>query len=315
MFTLNEDEKNTINFEKVLDENLLQNLEKQKIIFIIGPTASGKTSLANFLVQKFDAEIFVFDSRQIYKFFNIGTGKDLDSYTKKPKLIDIILPTENFTAFNFKNLAQKEIEATLQNGKKAIVTVGTGLYFDSFIQNFKFGKTDENLRKILNEKSLEDLQKILQEIDEETFEKIDQKNRHRIIRAIEIKKLSNLSSQQMMKSFNDKSKNFKKTSFEILYINRKRENLRKRIDERIVKMVKTENLVLETKNLLEKFNVNLTAFSGIGYKESIEFLKNKISEKDLIEKIQIRTHQYAKRQITWFRKSLQNFSEEKLEIF
>ncbi len=311
MQILNGNDSKSINLEKIINKN--------EVIFIVGPTASGKTALANQISEKIKengSEIFVFDSRQIFKFFNIGTGKDLSSYFIKPKLVDICEPNEIFTAFDFQKKAKEEFEKSIKNHKKIIITIGTGLYFDSFLWSFEFAPTEKTLRKSLETKRLDELQEILKNLDLKIFEKTDSKNPHRIIRAIEAIKLNNKTKLQEKKE-REKNQNFlekEKIPFEIFYLNWNREELKERIDKRIEKMINEDGLILETDFLRKKFSENLPPFSGIGYKESIDFLENRISKNEMIKKIKTRTHQYAKRQITWFRKSLQKFSKEKINL-
>ncbi|KKS45657.1 MAG: tRNA dimethylallyltransferase, partial [Candidatus Azambacteria bacterium GW2011_GWA1_42_19] len=161
-----------------------------KVIVIVGPTASGKSALAIYLAKKLGAEIISADSRQIYRGMDIGTGKVTKTEQKQIKhwLIDIVSPKTNFSAAQFKKLADKKIEDILKLGKLPIIVGGTGFWIKAVIDNVEFPKVkpDWKLRKKLDRKSADALFTMLQNLDLDRAAEIDQFNKVRLIRAIEI---------------------------------------------------------------------------------------------------------------------------------
>ena len=248
------------------------------LIVILGPTASGKTSLSIELAQKFSGEIICADSRTVYKYLNIGTAKP----TKKEQkitphyLLDIIKPDKRFSVAEFQKLAYQKIEKILKRGKVPFLVGGTGLYIDAVCEGFIIPKPIENqkLRKKLLKSSLKQLLQKLQKLDPVTFKKIDKKNKRRIIRALEVCLITGQKFSQLRKK--------SKPDFQVLKIGLKipREILYQKIDKRINQMVQ----------------------AGLVYKEIGEYIRGKLSLKEAIEKAKQKTRQFAKRQITWFKR-------------
>ena len=280
---------------------------KPEVYVIGGPTASGKSKLAVELAKKINGEIISADSMQIYKEMNIGTAKITKEEMQgiKHYLIDIVSPNERYSVSNFKNDAELAIEKILKKGKTPIIVGGTGLYIDSLIYGIEFQDEEidteyrEKLNKIAENEGLEKLYNQAKEIDPEAMKKISINDKKRIIRVLEIyHKTGKTKTEQEIES----RKRELKYNFKVFAIDMDREKLYSRIEKRVDMMV-DEGLIDEVKGILEKYNQFPTAMQGLGYKETIEYLQNKISKEEMIEKIKKETRHYAKRQLTWFRKN------------
>jgi len=266
-----------------------------KLLVILGPTASGKSNLAIQLAEIFDGEIISADSRQIFKEMNIGTAKILNSKTPH-HLIDFINPTESFSVAQYKKLAYQAIKNIQKKGKLPILCGGTGLYISSVIENWQFPKipAQNKLREELETKSIQKLLEIYIKIDPQGAEMIDSKNKRRLIRAIEVSSLSNKSFWQQRK----KTKPF----FNTLLIGLKlpKEELKQRVSKRTKKMIQI-GLETEVKNLVNKYGW-IPSLQSIGYQEWKEYFNDKINKKEVQNLIELHTLQYIKRQMTWFKK-------------
>ena len=280
---------------------------KPEVYVIGGPTASGKSKLAVELAKKINGEIISADSMQIYKEMNIGTAKITKEEMQgiKHYLIDIVSPNERYSVSNFKNDAELAIEEILKKGKTPIIVGGTGLYIDSLIYGIEFQDEEidteyrEKLNKIAENEGLEKLYNKAKEIDPEAMKKISINDKKRIIRVLEIyHKTGKTKTKQEIES----RKKELKYNFKVFAIDMDREKLYSRIEKRVDMMV-DEGLIGEVKGILEKYNQFPTAMQGLGYKETVEYLQNKISKEEMIEKIKGETRKYAKRQLTWFRKN------------
>jgi len=266
-----------------------------KLLVILGPTASGKSNLAIKLAEIFNGEIISADSRQIFKEMNIGTAKILNSKTPH-HLIDFINPTESFSVAQYKKLAYQAIKNIQKKGKLPILCGGTGLYISSVIENWQFPKipAQNKLREELEKKSIQKLLEIYIKIDPQGAEMIDSKNKRRLIRAIEVSSLSNKSFWQQRK----KTKPF----FNTLLIGLKlpKEELKQRVSKRTKKMIQI-GLETEVKNLVNKYGW-IPSLQSIGYQEWKEYFNDKINKKEVQNLIELHTLQYIKRQMTWFKK-------------
>lgn len=280
---------------------------KPEVYVIGGPTASGKSKLAVELAKKINGEIISADSMQIYKEMNIGTAKITKEEMQgiKHYLIDIVSPNERYSVSNFKNDAELAIEEILKKGKTPIIVGGTGLYIDSLIYGIEFQDEEidteyrEKLNKIAENEGLEKLYNQAKEIDPEAMKKISINDKKRIIRVLEIyHKTGKTKTEQEIES----RKKELKYNFKVFAIDMDREKLYSRIEKRVDMMV-DEGLIDEVKGILEKYNQFPTAMQGLGYKETVEYLQNKISKEEMMEKIKKETRHYAKRQLTWFRKN------------
>ena len=272
-----------------------------------GQLLLGKSKLGIELAKRIDGEIISADSMQIYKDMNIGTAKISKQEREgiKHYMIDILSPEERFSVSEFKKEAKKHIEEILAKGKIPIVVGGTGLYIDSLIYEIEFQKEefDEEYRNKLNDiaktKGLELLYEEAVKIDPIAMQKISKNDQKRIIRVLEIyHKTGKTKTQQDIES----RKKETKYNYHIFAIDMEREKLYQKINERVDNMINS-GLVEEVKNILKKYKTFPTAMQGLGYKEVVLYLNNKISKEEMIELIKKETRHYAKRQLTWFRKN------------
>lgn len=283
--------------------------QKQQLIVILGPTASGKTELALRLAKKFNGYIISADSRQVYKGMNIGTGK-IKGYLAKNEylvqgiphfMIDIAAPDQEFTLADYQRQVFKILGTSYKrqntNYSLPFLVGGTGLYISAIVDNYQLpqGKVDKKLRQQLEKKELEYLLKKLKKLDPGTYAVIDKSNKRRVLRALEYV-MSNQTSFT-------KNKSKKKAGFDILQIGIQvpQTELRQRIDKRVDKMME-QGLVEEVKNLVKKYSPESPPLSGIGYREIISFLNSETTQEQAIALIKQRTRQYAKRQLTWFKR-------------
>ena len=271
------------------------------------------------LAKKFGGEIINADSRQIYKGMDIGTGKVVDKKGVKHYLLDVVNPDEEFTLADYKKQAEAEIRNILKRGKTPFLVGGTGLYIQSVADNLEIPAVPPNKKlraqfekEIKNPKALAKWYKKLLKLDPGAALVVDANNPRRIIRAFEVC----LATGQPFSKLREKGEPL----FEVLQIGitLPREELYKNIDKRVEQMIK-DDLVGETKKLLKKYNPNLPSMSGIGYKEIGEYLIEKYSLDEAVQKIKFRTHAYARRQTTWFRRDkriewIKNYEEAESKI-
>ncbi len=272
--------------------------EKPKLIVILGPTASGKTKLALELAKKNNGEIINADSRQIYKEMDIGTGKmDIGYWILDIHLIDIINPNQKFSLSQYKKLAVEKIREIQKRNKTPFLVGGTGLYISSIVDNLEIPKAppDNKIREKLSKLNSEKLFEELKKIDLKSAEIIGGNNKRKLIRALEVYEITGkpFSAQQTKD----------RPLFDVLQIGIKidREKLYKKIDQRVDKMIEM-GLVKEVQNLTKKYSFDLPAMSGIGYREIGLYLQNKTTLEEAVQRMKFRTHQYARRQMTWFRR-------------
>ena len=276
-------------------------MEKQKVIVICGPTASGKTALSIELAKKVNGEIVSCDSMQIYKEMDIGTAKPTleEMQGIKHYMIGIISPNERYSVADYKKDAKKAIREILNKGKVPIVVGGTGLYIDSLIyeieyQNIEFDREyREHLEKEVKEKGLEELYNVAKEIDPEAIEKIS--------KILEIYHATGENKTEQERKSRQKEVEY---DYKVYALNMDREKLYDRINKRVDKMIE-EGLIQEVEKIYKKYNDFPTAMQGLGYKEVVEYLEGKLTKEEMIEKIKQETRRYAKRQLTWFRKNKQ----------
>lgn len=276
-------------------------MKKQKIIVVLGPTASGKSDLAVDLALQFNGEIISADSRQVYKGLDIGSGK----ITKKEMkgiphyLLDVVEPRKNFTVAQFKEKAEKIIEDILKRGKVPILAGGTGFYISAIVdnQNFPEVKADPELRKNLGVLAPSELFLMLKDLDSERAKIIDAKNPRRLIRAIEI--ATQLGKVPKLNSLGTRS-----PKWEVLQIGIKtdKEKLKERIAKRFEKRVRA-GIVAEAEKLHQQgWSYEKMREFGLAHKHIADYLQGKISKTDFIEKSIQEEQKYAKRQRTWFKK-------------
>lgn len=272
-----------------------------KVIAIVGPTASGKTKMAIEMAQKLDTEIISADSRLVYKGFDIGTAKPTkeEQLLVKHHMIDVVEPEYDFSVADFADGASKVISELHAKNKVPIVVGGTGLYFRILLENYDMPRVEANpqLRAELENLSNEELFEKLSNIDKISAEKIHQNNRVRVIRALEV----SLTTGKPFSSI----KGVKENKYDVEWVFpeiESREILYNLINIRVDMMIK-DGLVDETKNLLLKHGRIKNLVNTIGYQEIIQYLDGNISIENAIEQIKQNTRRYAKRQLTWFRRN------------
>ena len=278
---------------------------KIPVIVIGGPTASGKTQLAIEWALKLGGEIISCDSRQIYKYMDIGTAKPtLQERELVPHhLIDIIYPDEVMSAGEFQKLARRCIEDIYARGKIPFLVGGTGLYIRAVIRDIDFPpKVDENIREVIKEKirreGLSNVYSELVEVDPATASKISPNDEIRITRALEVYYATGKPI-----SFYRRGIDIDYPRYDIVYfvLNPPRDLLYKRIEERVDKMIQL-GLIEETKNILEMgYSPDLPSLQTLGYREIIKYLQGIYDLESAVEEIKKETRRYAKRQLTWFR--------------
>jgi tRNA dimethylallyltransferase len=282
-------------------------MNNDKLIVLLGPTATGKTRLAANVAFQIDGEIISADSRQVYLGMNIGTGKDYDDYYVRGRkipchLIDIAEPGEEYNLFRFQQDYTKTLDDVLQRGKNPILCGGTGLYLHSVLKQYKLDEVPENLslRKNLASKDMDELRKMLFEL-KIPHNKTDLEERDRLIRAIEIAygKREAYKQDKLDVSLSKKEENKGPLVFGLRF---EREMIRKRITSRLEKRLQ-EGMIDEVNNLLDRgLTFNQLEFYGLEYRYITRFLTGKLSYQEMFSKLNTAIHQFAKRQMTWFRK-------------
>ena len=274
---------------------------KKLLVFVVGPTAIGKTSTAIDLATHFNTEIISCDSRQFYKEMNIGTAKPSPNEIKKIKhhLVGNISVNKNYNISEFTNDANNILKSILDKKNIAILVGGSGLYIESLIFGIdQIPEVSMDLRNKLNNdlknNGIKFLQDLLKNMDPEISDKIDMKNPRRVIRALEICLTSKKKDSQII----DKTQKIPKYDFLCIGLDCNRKELYEVINKRVDSMM-ANGLVSEVKSLY-RFRKN-NALNTIGYKEIFEYLDGKDSLENCVEKIKVNSRRYAKRQLTWFR--------------
>jgi len=279
----------------------------EKVIFVVGPTASGKTAYSVELAKEIHAEIVSADSMQIYKFMDIGTAKPTEAERGgiMHHMLDIVYPDQDFSVALYQEMALKKIREISARGMRVIVTGGTGLYINSLIYNISYAKDsmDRRIRSGLEEQARERgneyIHEKLMEIDPVAARRIHPNDIKRIIRALEIYTTTGKNTTEQINRSRTSPPEFE---FELIGLDADREELRRRIDLRVDKMLNA-GLEREVRNLLDMGYGGGTAMQAIGYKELVEYFKGSISLDEAVQRIKTGTKQYAKRQMTWFRKT------------
>ena len=265
----------------------------KKIIVISGPTASGKTKKAVEFCKKNNGEIISADSRQVYKYLDIGTNKervDIAQY-----LTDIITPDQIYSVADFVRDADLKIDEITKAGKVPVITGGTGLYIKALLYGLdKMPAANPEIRKALNGKTAGELYEILSKRDNESAEK-NKQNPQRLLRALEINILSGKTVSEHHKPKNPRY------DFTHYVISVENEVLYKRINDRCRYMLEN-GMIEETKSVLNAgYAKDCPGLSGIGYRHIVKYLDNEISKEVLLENFSKDTRHYAKRQNTWFK--------------
>lgn len=282
--------------------------QKNPLIVICGPTASGKTDLSYQIYDYVDSEIISADSRQIYKYMNIGTAKPPISELSKYKyhLIDFLEPDVNFSAGKFVELSSKIIQEIYSKNKVPLIVGGTGFYISALCEGIMESDESTNtsffdFNKYTKVKDLspDELFSTISKVNPEILQKYPDKNPRRLIRALEF---YYKTGKKISEAWNEK---IHKNDFSPIYfgIEHKRENLYDRINKRCDKMIEM-GFVQEVEDILTMgFSQNLNSLNTVGYKEMISYLKGKINFENAFDEMKKNTRRYAKRQITWFKKN------------
>lgn len=276
----------------------MKTANRQKIIVILGPTATGKSDLAVKIALKHRGEVISADSRQVYKGLDIGTGK----ITKEEMqgihhwLLDVVNPQKTFSVADYKKLADEKIKTILKRSKLPIIVGGTGFYIQSIVDDLILPEVpaDNNLRKELSTKSLEQLVSILEELDPERAKTIDTKNKVRLIRAIEISKT--LGKVPLVKKA-ESQYDFLQTGLIL-----SPEEIKKKIKKRLLSRIKM-GMIEEAEKLHKKgLSFERMRELGLEYRYLADLLEKRISKKEFILKLETAIYQYSKRQMTWFKR-------------
>jgi tRNA dimethylallyltransferase len=294
------------NYLEELCKEMVENMKK-KLLVIAGPTAVGKTELSIKLAQKLNGEIISADSMQIYKYMDIGSAKVTTDEMEgiKHHLINVVDPRESFSVSDYKDLGMKAIEEIVSKDKLPIIAGGTGLYINSLTCNMNFSETEsdeeyrEEMEELASKMGNEYVHKMLENIDPISYNTIHANNRKRVIRALEVYKLTG----KPYSSFNA-GEDFYKSDYDINYyvLTMDREKLYDRINLRVDLMIKAG--LLEECIELQKMGCtsDMQSMQGIGYKEILYYLEGKISLDMAIDMIKQGSRNYAKRQLTWFKR-------------
>ncbi|MGH8247855.1 MAG: tRNA (adenosine(37)-N6)-dimethylallyltransferase MiaA, partial [Gammaproteobacteria bacterium] len=271
-------------------------------LLLAGPTAVGKSEVALLLAGRLDGEIITVDSMQVYRGLDIGTAKPsaLDRRQVPHHLIDVVELWETFDAARFLELARRAVKEIQGRGRRPILCGGTGLYFKAYLEGLGDSPPSAPaLREELERAPLSELLRELEQLDPVTFEHIDRQNPRRVVRALEVIRLTGRPFSGQRAAWLGGS-----PAGAILALRRGAADLRARIDARVDRMFK-QGLVRETEDLLGRgLAQNRTAMQAIGYRQVVEHLRGARPLADTIAEVKTRTWQFAKRQITWLRHQL-----------
>lgn len=274
-----------------------------RVLILAGPTASGKSELALALAERLRGEIVSVDSMQVYRGMDVGTDKPsvADRARVPHHLLDVVDPGEPFDAAHFVQLAHTALEAIAQRSRVAILCGGTGLYFTALALGLgEAPPPDPELRARLEAVPLADLLGELAERDPVTYARIDRRNPRRVIRAVEVIRLTG-------RPFSEQRAAWRQTPWPLAWqgrmfgLRRQPEDLRKRIEARVDRMFET-GLVEETRSLLARgLPEKATALQALGYRQVVEYLQGRRSLSETVAEVKLRTRRFARRQMTWFR--------------
>jgi tRNA dimethylallyltransferase len=289
------------------------------LVVVLGPTASGKTTLSLALAERFDGEIVNCDSVAMYREFDIGTAKPTaEERARVPHhLVDCIAPTSHITAGEYARKAREVLEEIKTHGRLPIVVGGTGLYLRALLEGlFPGPQRSEELRERLRERAASrgssHLHRILRRLDPAAAEKIHANDAPKLIRAIEVC----LSSRKKMTELWQQEGRDPLRGFRILRLglDPDRQKLYERINQRAERMF-AAGLVEETQQLIGKYGDAAGPFSSLGYKQAAQFLRGELTREQALQAAQQAHRNYAKRQMTWFRREpevewLKGFGDE-----
>lgn len=275
-------------------------MDKNPLIVILGPTATGKTKLATKLANEVNGEIISADSRQVYKGMDIGTGKDYEDYTIDNTtipyhLIDIVEPGYEYNVYEFQEDFLKAYNGIISRSKTPMLCGGTGMYIEAVLKGYKLVHVPKNpvLRKHLGNKNKEELTQILS-TTRELHNTTDTENIQRLIRAIEIDEYYKENP-----SIDKEFPNFSTLIFGVYY---DRQIIRERITQRLEERLK-EGMIEEAEALLDKgLKPGQLKFYGLEYKFLTLYIEGKLTYDEMFTQLNTAIHQFAKRQMTWFRR-------------
>lgn len=290
----------------------------KKLLVIVGPTGVGKTKTGLKLSDKFNGEIISADSRQIYKYMDIGTGKEVEELredrAKKHNgkwevegvyihLYDIIEPDQTFSVAQFQQRAYENIRFLQSVRKLPILVGGTGLYVQAVIEGLKVPKVppDQKLRAQLEARPLDDLVDMLVKYDPASAKKVDLRNPRRIIRALEVFMKTGKSLASLQEKFSP--------DFDILEVglSAPREHVYKRLDEQVEKWFEL-GFIEEVKELLKKgFSEDLTSMTSIGYRQVVAYVKGQLTLEVAKQRIKFERHNYVRRQLSFLKRDKRIF--------
>ncbi|MBC8094295.1 MAG: tRNA (adenosine(37)-N6)-dimethylallyltransferase MiaA, partial [Akkermansiaceae bacterium] len=274
-------------------------------LFIVGPTAVGKSEAALWLAEKVGGEIISVDSMQVYRGLDIGTAKPpAEERARVPHhLIDVVDLAETFDAAKFVEMAGKSAAEIQSRHRVPIFCGGTGLYFKAYLEGLgEAPPSDPVLRAELEAAPLADLLQELARRDPVAYEKMDRQNPRRVVRALEVIRLTGKTFSGQRAGWNLPRTG--EPAARLLGLSRNPDDLRLRINRRVDEMFR-RGLVAETENLLKHgLAENRTAMQALGYRQVVEYLRGERSLSETVELVKIRTRQFAKRQMTWFRRQL-----------
>ncbi|WP_456454952.1 tRNA (adenosine(37)-N6)-dimethylallyltransferase MiaA [Thermovibrio sp.] len=268
------------------------------LIVITGPTATGKTDFSIKLAREIGGEIISADSMQVYKGLDVGTDKVSEEIREEIPhyLIDVVEPTQKFSVADFVKEADKAIKKIWEKGKYPIVVGGTGFYIRALLYGLpQTPPSREEIRRELSKVSTEELYKEVKRVSPEYAEKVGKKDRKRLIRALEVYRITG-------KPITAFKREQRKPRYPFLgyFLYRNRQELYRRIEERVESQVK-RGLLNEAKKLLS-YGKDLTALQALGYKEMKGYLQGKMGLEEAKELLKRRTKEFAKRQFTWFKR-------------
>lgn len=284
---------------------------KNKIIVILGATATGKSGLAVKIAKKFRGEVISADSRQVYKGLDIGTGKITIKEMRGIHhwLLDVTSPKNIFSVADYKKHADDKIKTIFKRSKLPIICGGTGFYIDAVVNNTLLPEVPPNtkLREELGKKSIEELSFILKDLDIDRYKSIDLNNKVRLIRAIEIAKV--LGKVPVL--------NHTQSPYLFLKIGLKLSDieLKNKINKRLKSRIR-QGMIQEAENLHKKgLSFERMKELGLEYRYLANFLEGNTTKKEMLEKLEVEIWRYAKRQMTWFKrdKSIKWFNPKEVK--